>query len=249
MAVSLKYIWVICAASLIFGCQSKPESTVTVAVATNFYTAALELEKQFETQSAVDISIASGSTGQLYAQIKNGAPHDIFLAADQTRPKKLIEDGFAQDRFTYALGQLVLWGATQETPNLAMLTKSDYRHLAIANPKLAPYGLAAQDVISDLNLSDKIVMGENIGQTFSLIETGNAEFGFISLSQIITKDNQISGGHWIIPDELYTPITQDAVLLKRGFDNPAAKAFYEFLKSETARDIIKEAGYKLPDGT
>ena len=249
MSVSLKYFWILCAASLIYGCQSKQTPSVNVAVATNFYTVALELEKQFETQSAVDISIASGSTGQLYAQIINGAPHDIFLAADQIRPKKLIEDGFAQDHFTYALGQLVLWGATQETPNLAMLTKTDYRHLAIANPMLAPYGLAAQDVISDLNLSDKVVMGENIGQTYSLIETGNAEFGFISLSQIIAKDNQGSGEYWIVPDELYTPITQDAVLLKSGADNPAAQAFYEFLKSETARDIIKEAGYKLPDGT
>lgn len=249
MIASLKYFWVICAALLIFGCQSKPAPSVSVAVATNFYTAALELEKQFETQSAIDISITSGSTGQLYAQIKNGAPHDIFLAADQTRPKKLIEDGFARDRFTYALGQLVLWSTAHKEPNLAMLSDSDYRHLAIANPKLAPYGFAAQDVISDLDISDKIVMGENIGQTFSLVETGNAEFGFISLSQIIAKKNQVSGGYWIVPDELYTPITQDAVLLKRGFDNPAAQAFYEFLKSETARDIIKEAGYKLPDGT
>lgn len=237
------------AVSVIFGCQSKSEPTVSVAVATNFYTVALELEKQFEAQSRADISIASGSTGQLYGQIKNGAPHDIFLAADQTRPKKLIEDGFAQDHFTYALGQLVLWSKSQEALNLAMLSDSDYGHLAIANPKLAPYGFAAQDVISDLDISDKIVMGENIGQAFSLVETGNAEFGFISLSQIIAKDNKVSGGYWIVPEQLYTPITQDAVLLKRGADNPAAQAFYEFLKSETARDIIKEAGYKLPDGT
>lgn len=243
-----KHLWISGAAFLVLSCQSKTTPTVSVAVATNFYSVALELETQFKKQSSIDITVTFGSTGQLYAQIRNGAPHDIFLAADQARPKKLVDDGLAQERFTYALGRLVLWSPRHETPNLTMLSGTDYHHLAIANPALAPYGLAAQDIISYLDLSGEIAMGENIGQTFGLVETGNAEFGFVSLSQIIASGDDLSGGYWVVPAKFYTPIIQDAVLLNRGIKNPNAKAFYAFLKSETARDIIKTAGYKRPDG-
>ena len=237
---------------LVLGCKSKDETQinrqVNVAVATNFYTTALKLETAFEQQTGLKVSVTSGSTGQLYAQIRNGAPYHIFLAADQVRPQKLTAEKFAQDRFTYALGRLVLWGQNEDTPNIDMLTQADYRHLAIANPNLAPYGFAAQEIISGLDIPSKIVMGENIGQVFSIIETGNAEFGFVSLSQIIDRGNNLEGAYWVIPMQLYTPIIQDAVLLSKESKNAAAKEFYQFLKSETARDIIKAAGYNISDG-
>lgn len=233
---------------LTLGCKPKDAPQVNVAVATNFYTTALKLETAFEHQTGLNISVTSGSTGTLYAQIRNGAPYHIFLAADQKRPQKLTAEGYAQDRFTYALGRLVLLGPNENIPNIDTLTQTNYSHLAIANPNLAPYGFAAQEIISKLDLSSKIVMGENIGQTFSLIETGNAEFGFVSLSQIIGRGGNLKGAYWIVPEPLYTPIIQDAVLLSSGLKNADVKAFYEFLKSETARDIIKTAGYKLPDG-
>jgi len=228
----------------LIGCQSQTDETINVAVATNFYLTALALETAFESQTNYDVSVSSGSTGQLYAQIINGAPYDIFLAADQKRPEKLVEKGLAGERFTYAIGRLVLWSRGTETPDLDTLREGDFRHLAMANPRLAPYGLAAQEVVSALGISDKIIMGENIGQAYSLVQTGNAELGLVSLSQMRAD----TSSHWLVPSSLHTPIIQDAVFLKSGTKTPGAGAFYRFLTSDKARDIIEASGYNLSDG-
>lgn len=244
---SFKYC-LLAIAGLLASCF-KTEPPVSIAVATNFYTTALELERAFEACSEVDISVTSGSTGQLYAQIRSGAPHDIFLAADQARPRKLMSDGLADEQFTYAIGRLVLWHKSHEAPKLEDLTKSNYKYLAMANPSLAPYGVAAQETFEGFGLSEKIVMGQNIGQAFSLVETDNAEYGFVSLSQVTAMGQDLEGAFRLIPHSRHSPIIQDAVMLQRGVKTAGAKDFFEFLKSETARDIIKTAGYNLPDGT
>ena len=170
---------------LLTGCQSQSDETTNVAVATNFYVTAQTLEREFEKQSNYDISLISGSTGQLYAQIKNGAPYDIFLSADQDRAVKLVEEGLANERFTYAMGRLVLWRPENKMVSLETLMAGNFKRLAIANPALAPYGRAAQEVIATLDISDKIVMGENVGQVYSLIKTGNADLGFIAYLSLI----------------------------------------------------------------
>jgi len=232
-------------ALFLMGCRSDIASETHIAVATNFYATALELETVFEAQSGHQISVTSGSTGQIYAQIINGAPFDVFLSADQDRPAKLISEELASNTFTYAHGRLVLWAPRLNHVDHAILQRGDYMHLALANPDLAPYGRAAQDVIKDMLLGDKIVMGENVGQSFSLIKTGNADMGFAALSQIKALGEDLSGSYWIVPQELYARIAQDAVLLKRGVDKSGARAFLKFLKSGMARDIIENAGYEL----
>lgn len=235
-------------ALLLLGCQNRADKAVNVAVATNFYVTALELEAAFEAQSDYDLAFISGSTGQLYAQIKNGAPHDIFLAADQDRPKKLFEAGLAAKPFTYAKGRLVLWSRADKAPSLQTLRDGNFRHLAIANPALAPYGLAAQDLISDFDITDKIVMGENIGQTYSLVKTGNAELGLISRAQIKTASETQKGSVWLVPETLHRPIIQDGVVLNRGRGKDGVSEFYAFFSSDRARDIISAAGYSLTNG-
>jgi len=243
-------IWV-AISLLLLGCHPQSDETTNVAVATNFYVTAQTLEREFEKQSDYEVSLISGSTGQLYAQIKNGAPHDIFLSADQDRAQKLVQNGLAKDRFTYAIGRLVLWSPENEALNYKTLNQADYRHLAIANPSLAPYGRAAQEIIEELSLSDKIgadkiVMGENIGQVYSLVKTGNAELGFVALSQV-TAERINADNYWPIPASLHNPIIQDAVMLNTRPTSASTKAFYNFLKSDRARDIIHAAGYDSPD--
>lgn len=229
---------------LLTGCQSQSDETTNVAVATNFYVTAQTLEREFEKQSDYDISLISGSTGQLYAQIKNGAPYDIFLSADQDRAVKLVEEGLANERFTYAMGRLVLWRPENKMVSLETLMAGNFKRLAIANPALAPYGRAAQEVIATLDISDKIVMGENVGQVYSLIKTGNADLGFIAYSQI-EVDNITADNFWAVPSALYSSIIQDAVFLNSG--KAEAQAFYRFLQSDRARDIIQSSGYDVPD--
>ena len=236
--------WTAISLMILTGCQTQTDETVNVAVATNFYLTAQSLETAFEKQSGFDVTLISGSTGQLYAQIKNGAPHHIFLSADQERAIKLVEEGFANERFTYAIGRLVLWRPDDKMVSLETLMTGNFRRLAMANPALAPYGRAAQEVIATLDISDKIVMGENIGQVYSLIKTGNADLGFIAYSQI-DASNITADDFWAVPSALYSPIIQDAVMLKSG--TAQAQAFYKFLKSDTARDIIQSSGYDIPD--
>ena len=225
-----------------------------VATATNFAEVAAILKSDFESTSHHQVEIASGSTGQLYAQILHGAPYDVLLAADQERPKLLerTSDGVSGTRFVYAIGRLTLW-SPQETQVGAdapsMLKSGQFDTLAIANPLLAPYGVAAEETLQSLNLlaalEMKIVMGENIGQTHALIATGNADLGFVSLSTVMSPRNTQPGSRWDVPVDLYRPIRQDALLLRHGSGNAAAKAFLVYLKSESARTTIESFGYGI----
>lgn len=212
-----------------------------------------ELVSEFERTTAHEVTTVLGSTGQLYAQILNGAPYDVFLAADYDRPALLGRHGPAESdtQFTYALGQLVLWTAEPRLVSdfsLSTLTMDDYRHLAIANPLLAPYGLAAMEVLENLGLWEshqlRIVRGENIGQTFSMVSTRNAELGLIALSLALTYVGPAT--YATIPPEYYEPIRQDAILLSHGRENAAAIAFLSFLNEAGARRIILASGYRLP---
>lgn len=237
------------------GCgASGDEADARIAVAANFREAALALEENFEATSDYEITQAFGATGQLYAQIINGAPFDAFLSADQTRPERLIADGLALEdsRFTYSIGKLVLWSA--DGTRLAgadgsrILEAGDFRALAIANPDLAPYGVAAMETLDSLGLaetlSDRIVRGQSIGQTFAMVSTGGAELGFVAASQVATPFGIEDGSGWIVPAELHNPISQDAVLLTRGADNAAALAFLDYLRSAEGQIIIEKYGYE-----
>lgn len=223
-----------------------------VAVAANFATPAQKIAVEFEKQSGHKAIVSTGSTGKFYAQIVNGAPFDILLSADDETPAKLEKENqsVSGSRFTYAIGKLVLWSAKADGVDSKgdVLNHGAFAHLSIANPKVAPYGAAAVETLKALNLHDKLqgklVMGENIAQAHQFVATGNAELGFVAYSQII-KDGKIEGSAWVVPEKLYSPIRQDAVLLNKGKDNKAASAFLEFLKSSKARDIIRSYGYSL----
>lgn len=220
----------------------------TVAVAANFATTLERLVEQFEATSEHDIRTVPGSTGKLYTQIHHGAPFDLFLAADTERPDRLIADGLARkdDRMTYAIGRLVLWSAT-DTPSEALLRKGTIPRLAIANPALAPYGAAAMEVLTHYALTGTrapaLVMGENAAQTVAMLATGNIDHGLVPLSMAKAFDGKV----WTLPATAHSPIRQDAVLLKRAQDNPAARAFFAFLKSDAARAIIAADGYGEAD--
>ena len=234
-------------AAVITGVPANAGET-TVAVAANFTAAAEEIGKAFETASGHKVTYSFGSTGQLFTQIAHGAPFEVFLAADQARPEKAEADGLAVEgtRFTYATGRLVLWSADANlidgTPDI--LKDPKLAHVAIANPVTAPYGAAAMEVMEALGLTGtlkpKLVEGKNIAQAYQFVATGNAPVGFVAFSQVVKDD---SGSRWSIPSDLYTPIRQDAVLLKNGGENEAAKAYLEFLKGEEARKIIESFGY------
>ncbi len=224
----------------------------TIAVAANFRSVLDQLEPAFEAETGHDLVVASGSTGKFYAQIVNGAPFDVFLSADRERPIRLEAAGTAitGSRFTYAVGRLAVWAPKETEIGAEHLARNDFRRIALANPDLAPYGAAAQDVIVALDLDEatakKRVLGENVAQAFSFVRTGNAEVGFVALSQILTLPVSERGAYWAPPGDHYSPINQDAVLLAHGAENPAAYAFLEFLKSEEARAIIEQAGYSVP---
>lgn len=224
---------------------------VTVAVAANFTGPAKVLKESFQAMSGHQVVLAFGSTGKLYTQIANGAPFEIFLAADQARPLRAEADHLAVmgSRFTYALGKVVLYSfdAKRVDEAGAVLNKPEtFAKIAIANPKTAPYGGAAREVMEHLgvweNLKGKLVTGDNIAQTFQFVVTQNAALGFVAASQITPET---PGSVWHIPDELYSPIRQDAVLLSKGQNNPAARAFLTYLQSPQARDIIASFGYGI----
>ncbi len=222
---------------------------VRVAVAANFAAAMKAIAADFERSSGHRVVISHGSTGQLYAQIRNGAPFDLFLAADQRRPRLLQQQGIARDRFTYAIGSLVLW-SSDHTRSLdeRVLRDADFGRLAIANPKIAPYGRAAEEVLHRLGLYDavapRLVRGESIAQTYQFVASGNAQLGFIALAQVAFDD---TGSRWLVPDGLYRPLRQDAVMLRRGAGNAAAGALFDYLNGDRARAIIHEYGYRSDD--
>lgn len=226
---------------------------VQVAVATNFSAPLPVIARGFEKATGHQLVASYGATGQLYAQIQNGAPFEVLLAADDSTPAKLVSEGLgvADSRFTYAVGALVLWSPEQDLvdPRGEVLKAGRFRHLAIANPKTAPYGLAATQVLARLglehDLAGKLVEGQNIGQTIQFVASGNAELGFVALSQVYSDGLITSGSAWQVPAELYEPIRQDAVLLTRGQDNPAARALLDYLRSDEAMAIMRAYGYHL----
>ena len=228
---------------------------VTVAVAANFLLPLESLAAEFESTTGHDVAISPGSTGQLYAQIVNGAPFDVLLAADAERPRLLAESGLgdADTRFTYALGRLALWSRDPALVDDALLERLgdlDFRFLAIAEPAIAPYGAAARETLESLGLwelftaDSRIVRGQSIAQTFAMIETRNAELGFIALSQAVAYDGDASWA--VVAPERHAPIRQDAILLVRASGSPAARQFLDFLRSPAAAAIIESFGYGIP---
>jgi molybdate transport system substrate-binding protein len=224
---------------------------VQVAVASNFTAPMQKIAAGFEQATGHRAKLAFGSTGKFYAQIRHGAPFDVLLAADDETPARLEREGaaVAGSRFTYSIGRLALWSARPGYVDGqgAVLKQGAFKYLAIANPKLAPYGAAAAETLDQLGLlaalRPKFVQGENIAQTFQFVSTGNAELGFVARSQVV-EDGKLRGGSaWIVPSGLHAPIRQDAVILARGKDNPAARALMKYLKQDQARAIIKAYGY------
>jgi molybdate transport system substrate-binding protein len=223
-----------------------------VAVAANFIDVSRQLAPLFEQLSGHRLRISYGSTGKLFAQITHGAPFEVFLAADTVHPLKASQSGLAlaDTRFVYARGRLALWSAKSDLfeAGTSYLQDAAFTHLALANPKTAPYGQAAQQVLERLGvwsaLQPKLVRGDSVAQAFQFVATGNAEAGFVAYSQLKAWPGD-AGSSWVIPQAYYTPIAQAAVLLKKGAANPAALAFLEFLKSDRARQVIAEHGYDV----
>lgn len=224
---------------------------VLIAVAANFSATAGQIAEAFERGSGHDAELVSGATGKHFAQIVNGAPFDVLLAADRARPERLERQGHARpgSRFTYALGRLVLWRPAAErlASSADALGADDFRHLALANPRLAPYGLAAQQTLEHLGLwerlQDRLVFGENVSQAFRFVDSGAAELGLVALSQVRAAGVE-AGAWWAVPASHHAPIEQQAVLLSNA---PSAAAFIEFLRGEQARGLIEAAGYGVPD--
>ena len=228
-------------------------ATLHIAVASNFTTPLKVIAAEFERASGHTVVTSSASTGKLYAQIKNAAPFDVLLAADDETPARLQSDGLAlaNTRFTYAVGRLALWSAdaTLVDAKGEVLNTGKFARLALASPKAAPYGVAAIQTLRKLNLinplTPKFVTGESIAQAYSFVASGNVALGFVALSQVMEHGKLKAGSMWLVPADLHTPLKQDAVLLLRARDNPAAIAFMEFLKSDASRATIRSFGYEI----
>lgn len=238
-------------ALLLFAVSTVGAETVRVAVAANFIEPAKAIGKLFRQKTGHGVVFSTGSTGQLYAQISQQAPFEVLLAGDQERPARAVSQGYAlaDSRFTYATGRLVLFSAD---PSLvrgdATLKEADFDRIAIANPTTAPYGAAAVAVMQALGVYDRlqprIVRGNNVAQAYQFVDTGNAELGFVALSQLAGHD---AGSRWLVPQTLHPPIAQDAVLLRQGADNQAAHGFLAFLKGPEADAVFQRFGYRRVD--
>lgn len=232
---------------------SVPADEVQVAVAANFTAPMQQIAALFEKDTGHKAQLAFGATGKFYAQIANGAPFEVLLAADDETPARLEKEGLgvAGSHFTYAIGKLVLWSANADLVDAggAVLKTGGFKHLALANPKTAPYGAAAVEAMRKLGvlpaLESRFVQGDNITQAQQFVASGNAELGFVALSQVFKDGKLSSGSMWVVPANLYEPIRQDAVLLAKGKDKPAPAALLNYLKGEKARAIIKSYGYEL----
>jgi len=238
-------LWALCALA------AARADEVQVAVAANFAAPMQDLAAEFARASGHRAVAIVGATGKLYAQIRNGAPFEVLLAADAATPQRLEDEGgaVAGQRFTYAIGKLVLYSARPGFVDAegAVLQQAHFAHLAIANPQTAPYGAAALQALQALGLQQRLastlVQADNIAQAYEFVSTGNAELGFVALSQVAAPGRSSPGSWWLVPAALYQPIRQDAVLLKAGADRPAARAFLDFLRSEKARALIRTYGY------
>ena len=231
---------------------SATAAEVRVAVAANFSAPMRKIAEAFERDSGHKAVLAFAATGAFAAQIRNGAPFELLLAADDSTPEKLVAEGhaIAASRFTYAIGRLVLWSAQPgfvDARGELLKSPQRFERLALANPKLAPYGQAATETMQKLGLLEalrpKFVQGENIAQTYQFVASGNAQLGFVALSQVQVDGKLASGSAWIVPAELHEPIRQDAVLLQPGRDSAAAAALLRYLRSEPALRIIASYGY------
>ncbi len=231
--------------------QASRAEEIHVAVASNFAGAARQLASRFESRTGHEVKLSFGSTGKQYAQIRNGAPFHAWFAADSRRPALLEAAGLVQpgSRFTYALGRLVLWSPDTELVDEDghVLREGGFRHLAVANPRFAPYGQAARQLLRKLGLwdalRDRMVQGENIGQAFQFVSSGNAELGLVAASQVLGGDGAPRGSLWVPPADLYSPIEQQAVLLR---DDALAWDFLRFVASDEGRAIIRASGYEVP---
>lgn len=239
---------------LLLWAQLAAAETINIAVASNFAPAMETIKQAFERQSEHRLRLIKSSTGKIYAQISSGAPFDVFLSADQERPQRLEREGqiVPGSRQTYAIGQLVLWSrAATLTADAQLLAEGEkYRKLSIPNPRLAPYGEAAMEVLSALNLLEsvetKLVIGENVAQAFQFAFSGGAEAGFIAYSQALSAPETGSNSYWLIPDSLYQPILQDMVLLT---DSAASRELQQFMGSQAVADILASNGYRMPEST
>jgi molybdate transport system substrate-binding protein len=226
---------------------------IHVAVAANFTAPMQKIARSFEQTSGHKVLLSFGSTGNLYAQIKNGAPFQMFLSADDETPAKLENDGLgvASTRFVYATGKLVLWSAQ---PNVVddqgnILKSQRFQYLAIANPKLAPYGVAAIETLNKLGVlqevQPKFVQGENIAQTYQFVASGNAPLGFVALSQVMVDGKIAKGSAWVVPAHLHAPLRQEAIVLQKGKDNAAVNALFNHLRSDHAKQVMRAYGYEV----
>lgn len=242
---------VVLAAGVLVASFSVLAQDVKVAVAANFTAPIKEIAPLYEKATGDKLILSFGSTGAFFAQIKNGAPFDVLLAADDETPAKAVGEGLAVEgtTFTYAVGRLVLWSSDENfKADPETLVSNSVKYVAVANPKLAPYGAAAYEALGNLNLVEavkpKIVQGDNIGKTYQFVRSGSAQAGFIALSQCWKNGKFTSGSGWIVPQDLYEPIKQDAVLLKKGEDNEAARRFLDFMKNDEQAAKIRESfGY------
>lgn len=224
----------------------------TVAVAANFAAPMQPIAAILERTTGHKVEVVTGATGRFYAQIRNGAPFDVFLSADDETPAKIEKEGLAVpgSRFTYATGKLVLWSPNSSLVDAqGQVLRSDFRKLAIAQPKVAPYGAAAMEALGKLGLAERLVprmvYGESLGQTYNFVASGNAELGFLALSQVLEGGKLKGGSMWLVPPGLYTPLVQDAVVLAHGKDNPAAAALVALLRSDRIKDLIRSYGYDV----
>lgn len=228
--------------------------TVQVAVAANFTVPMQKIASEFEKESGHKAQLAFGATGKFYAQISNGAPFEVLLAADDETPTRLAKEGLglAGSQFTYALGRLVLWSPQAGVVDAQgqVLKQGQFRHLALANPKTAPYGLAAVETLQRLGVYERVqarlVQGENIAQTHQFVSSGNAELGFVALSQVWRDGALLGGSAWVVPERWHSPLRQDAILLTSGRNNPAATALLAYLKTDKVKLMLRSFGYELP---
>lgn len=230
------------------------EPDFRVAVASSFLDAAEALIADFQAQTGYSAGLSAGGSGQIYAQIVHGAPFDVFLSADEARPRRLADEGRASGLpRTYALGRLVLWSPDPQrvTGDMGeLLAGNSWRRIAIANPDLAPYGLAAVQTLDALGATlpaGRVAMGSNAGQVFAMTASGAADMGMVALALVISPRNPSPGSYWEAPESFHAPIRQDAVLLRRAEANPGARAFMDYLASDRARAIILSSGYGWPD--
>ncbi len=232
-------------------CACARAGEVQVAVAANFAQPVARIAQGFTAATGHVLKISSGATGRFYSQIVAGAPFEVLLAADEATPRRLVAEGHAvaESEFTYAVGRLALWSAQPGyvDDRGAVLARGRFAHLAIANPKIAPYGAAAIQTLQALGLADalapRLVTAESVAQAFQFVATGNAELGFVALSQVAVPGRPAAGSFWLVPSHLYQPIRQDAVLLKQGESNPAAAALLAYLKTAAAQEVIRSFGY------